>query len=130
VPRILSGVQPTGNTPSRGVARWHSEQLRRILLSARMVGKREYGGEVYNLSDVPPIFDEDTWHRIGDKLAQRTHRSGPAEKRLLSSIALCGVCERTLTSVTPKSGKFTYACRPHFEGDGACRQDIGAGHAG
>ncbi len=119
---IAADLTDRGVLTSRGNTRWHSEQLRRILLSARMVGKREYGGELYDLRDVPPIFDEETWQRICDKLAERTHRSGPVEKRLLSTIALCGVCVRTLTSATPKSGKFTYACRPKFEGDGACRK--------
>jgi site-specific DNA recombinase len=107
---------------SRGHTRWHSEQLRRILQSPRMIGKREYGGELYEMQDVPSIFDEETWQRICDKLAQRTHSSGPVEKRLLSTIALCGVCGRTLTSAIPKSGKFCYACKPHSEGDGACRK--------
>src|SRR6266540_2632248 len=119
---IAADLTDRGVLTSRGNTRWHSEQLRRILLSARMVGKREYGGELYDLRDVPPIFDEETWQHICDKLAERTHRSGPVEKRLLSTIALCGVCVRTLTSATPKSGKFTYACRPKFEGDGACRK--------
>jgi site-specific DNA recombinase len=106
-----------------GKAHWNSHVLRRMLLSPRMVGKREYGGTLYELEGVPPIFDQETWEKLCAVLASRTTRSGPVEQHLLSSIALCGICKRTLASSTSgrKSVK-TYVCRPRFEGDEACRK--------
>jgi site-specific DNA recombinase len=118
-------LKPSGKT------NWNSNVLRRMLLSPRMVGKREYGGALYELEGVPPIFDEETWEKLCAVLASRTTRSGPVEQHLLSSIALCGVCGRSLASSTSgrKSVK-TYVCRPHFEGDDACRKiSISAPHA-
>jgi site-specific DNA recombinase len=110
-------LKPSGKT------NWNSNVLRRMLLSARMVGKREYYDTLYELEGVPPIFDEETWEKLCAVLASRTTRSGPVEQHLLSSIALCGVCGRTLASSTSgrKSVK-TYVCRPRFEGDNACRK--------
>lgn len=110
-------LKPSGKT------HWNSNVLRRMLLSPRMVAKREYGGALYELEGVPPIFDEETWEKVRAVLASRTTRSGPVEQHLLSSIALCGVCGRPLASSTSgrKSVK-TYVCRPRFEGDDACRK--------
>jgi site-specific DNA recombinase len=114
-----------------GKANWNSYRLRGMLTSPRMVGKREYGGTLYVLERVPPIFDEETWEKLCVVLAKRGARSGPVETHLLSSIALCGVCKRTMASSTSgrKSVK-TYVCRPQFEGDQACRKiSVSAPHA-
>jgi hypothetical protein len=96
--------------------------VRRILTSARMVGKREYGGKLYVGDGVPPIFDEETWERICAAIKGRANVVGPRVTHLLSSIGLCDVCERTVSGHAPGKGKWTYVCRPHFEGDGACRK--------
>jgi DNA invertase Pin-like site-specific DNA recombinase len=114
-----------------GKTHWNSNVLRRMLLSPRMIGKREYGGMLYELEGVPPIFDEETWEKLCAVLAKRGARSGPVETHLLSSIVLCGICKRTLASATSgrKSVK-TYVCRPRFEGDEACRRiSVSAPHA-
>jgi site-specific DNA recombinase len=110
-------LKPSGKT------NWNSNVLRRMLLSPRMVAKREYDGTLYPLEGVPPIFDQETWEKLCAVLASRSTRSGPVEQHLLSSIALCGVCGRPLASSTSgrKSVK-TYVCRPRFEGDNACRK--------
>jgi len=116
---------------ARGRTNWNSHVLRRMLLSPRMVGKREYGGTLYPLEGVPPIFDEETWEKVRAKLESRGKRSGPIEQHLLSSIALCGICKRTLASSTSgRKSVPTYVCRPRFEGDDACRKiSVSAPHA-
>jgi site-specific DNA recombinase len=60
-----------------GKTLWNSNRLRTMLTSARMVGKREYGGTLYELEGVPPIFDEETWEKLCAVLASRSVRSGP-----------------------------------------------------
>jgi site-specific DNA recombinase len=114
-----------------GKTNWNSYRLRGTLTSPRMVGKREYDETLYDLEGVPPIFDHEMWEKLCDVLAKRGARSGPVETHLLSSIALCGICQRTLSSATSgrKSVK-TYVCRPRFEGDQACRKiSVSAPHA-
>jgi hypothetical protein len=96
-----------------------------------MVGKREFDGTLYEIEGAPSIFDQETWEKLCGVLAKRGARSGPVETHLLSSIALCGMCKRTLASATSgrKSVK-TYVCRPRFEGDQACRKiSVSAKHA-
>lgn len=114
-----------------GKANWNSNRLRNMLTSPRMVAKREYGGNFYELEGVPPIFDTATWEKVRDALTARTTRSGPVEQHLLSSIALCGLCDRPLASSTSgKKSVKTYVCRPRFEGDDACRKiSVSAPHA-
>jgi Recombinase zinc beta ribbon domain len=58
-------------------------------------------------------------------------RSGPIETHLLSSIALCGICGRTLAYATSgRKANPSYVCRPRFEGDNACRKiSVSAPHA-
>jgi site-specific DNA recombinase len=114
-----------------GKTNWNSYRLRGTLTSPRMVGKRERNGSLYELEGVPPIFDEVTWEKLCAVLAKRGARSGPVETHLLSGMALCGICKRTLASATSgrKSVK-TYVCRPRFEGDEACRRiSVSARHA-
>jgi site-specific DNA recombinase len=129
--RVLDGEAPhsiardltqRGVPTSKGNLRWHSEQVRRILTSARMIGQREYGGQLYVLEGVPPILDEDTWQRVCATIEGRASNPGPRVTHLLSSLAVCGVCGRTLAAAVPGQGKPTYVCRPHFEGDQACRK--------
>jgi DNA invertase Pin-like site-specific DNA recombinase len=118
--------KPNGNT------RWGSNVLRRMLLSPRMVGERQYGDKLYDLHGVPPIFeDREEWERICAKLASRGKRSGPMETHLLSSIAQCGLCDRTLAYHTSgRKSSPAYVCRPRFEGDKACRKiSVSAPHA-
>lgn len=114
-----------------GKTHWNSHVLRRMLLSPRMIGKREYGGTLYDLEDGAPIFDEATWEKLCAVLAKRGARSGPMETHLLSSIALCGICKRTMASSTSgRKNVKTYVCRPRFEGDQACRKiSVSAPHA-
>jgi site-specific DNA recombinase len=114
-----------------GKTHWNSSVLRRMLLNPRMVGKREYGGTLYKMEGAPSIFDQEAWEKLCAVLAKRGARSGPVETHLLSSIALCGMCKRTLASATSgRKNVKTYVCRPSFEGDQACRKiSVSAQHA-
>jgi site-specific DNA recombinase len=114
-----------------GKTNWNSYRLRGTLTSPRMVGKREHRGSLYELEGVPAIFDEETWEKLCAVLAKRGARSGPMETHLLSSIALCGICKRTLAYKTSgRKANPSYVCRPRFEGDKACRKiSVSAPHA-
>jgi DNA invertase Pin-like site-specific DNA recombinase len=99
---------PTGNT------RWNPDVLRRMLLSPRMVGMRDYQGERFPLVGVPPVFDDETHARICAALERRVTVTDRAVIHLLSAIALCGNCGWTvLTNHSGKRSTLVYACRPH-----------------
>jgi DNA invertase Pin-like site-specific DNA recombinase len=103
----------TGNT------QWQHDVLRQMLLSARMVGKREYDGALIDLPDVPAILPEHLWRQVCEKLAPKRQRVGRRESRQLSNIALCGICGLPLTGDTD-DGAFTYVCKKRPAEPGAC----------
>jgi site-specific DNA recombinase len=101
-----------------GGTRWHPDVLRRMLLSARMVGMRDYQGERYALEGVPPIFDAETHARVCAALERRVTVTDRAVIHLLSAIALCGNCGRAvITHMSGRQKVRTYACKPRFNGD-------------
>jgi len=106
----------TGNTL------WRHGVLRDMLLSARMVGKREYGGTLIDMPDVPAILSEYLWRQVREKLAPGANRAGRREGRQLSNIAVCEVCGLTLIGDVDSggNGELTYACRKRPAEPGAC----------
>jgi DNA invertase Pin-like site-specific DNA recombinase len=111
-----------------GRTKWHPEVLTRMLTSARMVGMREYGGKLYPLADVPPIFEREEWERICAKLERHARPQGPGEQRLLSNIALCECLSHVIAGGRQARGRrshdlaeFSYRCRPRRKGrEGGC----------
>ena len=59
-----------------GNGRWHQKVLRRILISPRMVGKREYEGAFIDIEYMPAILPEELWRRVRTKLLNNAKR-GP-----------------------------------------------------
>jgi DNA invertase Pin-like site-specific DNA recombinase len=108
-----------GVPTATGKSHWQHDVLRQMLLSARMVGKREYDGTLIDLPDVPPILPEDLWRQVCEKLAPHTRRTGRRESRQLSNIALCGICGLTLIGDTDE-GVPTYVCKKRPAAPRAC----------
>jgi site-specific DNA recombinase len=102
----------TGNTT------WQHDVLRQMLLSARMVGKREYDDAVIDLPEVPAILPEQLWQQVRDKLTPK-HRPGRRENRQLSNIVLCGVCGLPMIGDTDDGAK-TYVCKKRPAEPEAC----------
>jgi site-specific DNA recombinase len=113
---------------TRGTTFWSSEVLLRMLRSPRMVGMREYGGELHDMHDVPPIFEREEWERIVAKL---THGPRPpTTQRMLTNLALCDGCLHPVRAGDGQAKgrrsrdpeEFSYRCRPAIKGvrDGAC----------
>jgi DNA invertase Pin-like site-specific DNA recombinase len=107
-----------GIPTATGRTTWQHDVLRQILLSARMVGKREYDDAVIDLPDVPAILPEQLWQRVRDKLTPK-QRSGRRENRELSNIVLCGSCGLSMVGDTDDGAK-TYACKKRPAEPGAC----------
>jgi DNA invertase Pin-like site-specific DNA recombinase len=104
-----------------GGSLWHRKVLTRILVSPRMVGKREYEGALIDIDYMPPILPEELWRRVSKKLLERPSRQGRRESRELTNIALCGICSLPLiSSVDTKRGQPVYACRRRPSQPGTC----------
>jgi site-specific DNA recombinase len=101
-----------------GKTTWQHDVLRQMLLSARMIGKREYDDALIDLPDVPAILPEELWQRVRDKLTPR-QRPGRRENRQLSNIVLCGLCGLPMVGGID-DGTRTYNCRKRPAEPGAC----------
>jgi len=101
-----------------GNGRWHQKVLRRILISPRMVSKREYEGALIDIEYMPAILPEELWQRVRAKLLNNPKR-GPGESRELTNIALCGVCGLPLVAQIDRAGP-VYLCKKRPSQPGAC----------
>jgi site-specific DNA recombinase len=97
---------PNGNT-------WRNVNIRRCLLSPRMVGMRSYHGTLYP-GDFEPILTTEEWHAVKAILedpGRLKYERGGVAKNLLTGIVHCGVCDTKL-SVRQMHGKRIYYCSP------------------
>jgi len=110
-----------GIPTAQGKTQWRQDVLRNILMSPRMVAKRGYEGDLFDLVDVPPILDLDTWERVRSALAARSFKTGRKEARLLTNIAVCASCDEPLTGGNVHyTSKPTYVCRKRPNHQNAC----------
>jgi DNA invertase Pin-like site-specific DNA recombinase len=117
--RITTDWTARGILTATGKTLWRHSTLREILLSARMIGKREYDGTLIDLPDVPAIMPEYLWRQVCEKLGPRYTRLGRRESRQLSNIALCGICRLALIGDTD-DGTPIYVCKKRPAEPGAC----------
>jgi site-specific DNA recombinase len=126
--RILKGDGKTtvaddwnrrGITTAQGKV-WRAGTLGTILTSPRMIGKREYGGSLFDLEGVPPILDVKTWERLCAKLEERATQQVPKMTRLVSGIAICGGCESPVIGSQDTGSVRTYICRSRPAAPKAC----------
>jgi site-specific DNA recombinase len=98
---------------------WHQKVLRRMLISPRMVGKREHDGAFVDVDYMPAILDdEELWRRVRGRLLDNPRR-GPGESRELTNIAACGICSLPLVSQSDRAGPI-YICKKRPPQPGAC----------
>jgi site-specific DNA recombinase len=109
-----------GIPTSTGKPLWRHSTLRETLLTARMVGKREYDGALIDLHEVPAILHEHLWRQVCEELGPRYARLGRRESRQLSNIAMCGLCGLPLIGDKDNKGTPTYVCQKRPAQPGAC----------
>jgi DNA invertase Pin-like site-specific DNA recombinase len=102
-----------------GKKRWHHKVLRDILISPRMVGKREHEGALIDIEYMPPILPEELWRRVTKKVLEKP-KKGRGESRELTNIAVCGICSLPLISSGDSKRGPVYACRKRPSQPGAC----------
>jgi site-specific DNA recombinase len=103
----------------RGGSIWWHGNLREMLRSARMIGKREYDGALITMPGVPPILDEELWRQVREILAPTYRTMGRRESRQCSNLALCSVCGLPLVSNIDE-GRPTYTCKKRRSQPAAC----------
>ena len=99
-------------TPSGGL--WHNVNLRRTLLSPRVVGLRAHNGMLHegDPEQFTPIFTREEWEAIKAILedpVRYKYLGGGQPRHLLTGVVYCGLCGTRLT-VRRRYGKRRYYC--------------------
>lgn len=99
--------------------RWQPSNLSRLLQSAKLIGMRDYKGELFQGS-WPPVLERADWERCCAVLRQA--RKGPtARKHILTGLLVCGRCGSKLTGGSSVGDHRSYAClNPLRGGCGRC----------
>ena len=105
---------------------WRNNTLRNMLLSSRMIGKREHNGVLYdgNPKDIPPILTEAKWYAVKAVLedpSRRTTMRAGVPAHLCTGLLFCGVCGRPLrarmmTGKTRHPYRVYYCASPNVRG--------------
>jgi site-specific DNA recombinase len=96
-------------TPAGG--KWHNVNLRRMLLSPRLIGLREHNGQLYpgNWEPIITVEEYEAVKAILEDPARYRYERGGLPKRLLSGVAFCGLCGNKL-SVRKRYDNRIYYC--------------------
>lgn len=100
---LFSGVV----NPQTGKAtQWDHSGVRAVLRNPRYYGMRAHNGEVVGRAQWPAIVSEPTWRAVNAILTSSAAEHKPhGGRRLLTSIAICAVCESQIISGGNKAGK-------------------------
>jgi DNA invertase Pin-like site-specific DNA recombinase len=118
IARIVADWKGRNILTGQGKA-WSPATLKRILVNPRMVGCREFGGQVFDMR-TPVIFERSEWEMLCAKLEERSQHNGPRESHLCSNIAVCSVCTRPLITCHDGKGRAAYACKRRPVEPSAC----------
>lgn len=116
--------------PTTGRRVWLSSNLDQILTSPRIAGWRQapkgrssrVPGQFLARAQWPPIVSRRAVARAQELMADPTRRPG-SHCRLLTGIAVCGICRQPLRLVRHRGKPARYACQP-----GSSRTDARCGH--
>lgn len=90
---------------------WDSSGVKRVLMSPRVSGRREYRGEFFE-AVWPPIITPEQSDRLRRKLGSRTPRDRRAPRRYLLTGGLlrCGRCDAAMVARPDAKGRRRYVC--------------------
>ncbi len=116
---VASDLNSRGVRTSKGND-WNTTGLKKVLMSARISGRREYGGEFFDAIWAGIISPEQS-DRLRRKLGSRNRSTSRAPRRYLLTGGLlrCGRCEIPMVSRPNSKGDRRYVCSPD-PGDGGC----------
>jgi site-specific DNA recombinase len=106
---VVDWMKQGEQTPTGG--KWHNVNLRRMLLSPRLVGMRRHVGKLYPGTWEPIIAQEDyeAIKAILEDPARYKYERGGLPRHLLSGMAHCGLCDNKL-SVRKRYNNRIYYC--------------------
>lgn len=104
--------------PPLTITPWSPTALRGLMANPRLDGTRIYKGEIVGKGDWQPALSEGTARQLRDLLTDPLRRTSPGNvaRNLLTGIARCGLCDRTVSikivSQTGRPKRARYWCEP------------------
>ena len=118
VAHIAADLNSRGLTTSRG-GQWNARNLTRMMARPRNGGHVEHNGR--NVGTIPgePVLDAETYEALHAQITARRRGRRPTGRYLLTGLARCSKCKRTMNGATnTRSGARIYRCPPQLGGCG------------
>jgi hypothetical protein len=95
---LYSGQEKWSQPRPRQLAEWSHDTVRLVLKNPRYAGLRAFRGQIVASAKWPAIVDEETWRAAVAVLSDpaRSKDAARRDQRLLTGVALCGVCGHTV----------------------------------
>lgn len=91
-------------------ARWTGTSVSRCLRKHRYAGIRAHRGEIVGDAVWPALLDRETWHAAQAVMNDPNRRPIRGDQRLLTGVALCGVCAGPIHAGGGATGRGVYRC--------------------
>lgn len=118
VAHIAADLNRRGLTTSRGGA-WNARNLTRMMARPRNGGHVEHNGRIVGTMPGEPVLDADTYEALQALITTRRRGRRPTGRYLLTGIARCSTCKRTMNGATnTRTGARVYRCPPQLGGCG------------
>lgn len=115
---IAADLNERGERTTRG-GTFSARNLTRMMARLRNGGHVEHNGRIVGTIPGEPVLDKDTYEALQGDIARRRRGRRPTGRYLLTGIARCSKCDRTMNGATnTRSGARTYRCPPQLGGCG------------
>ena len=118
IAHIAADLNERGETTSRG-GTWNARNLTRMMARPRNGGHVEHDGRIVGTIPGEPVLDADTYDALQAQITARRRGRRPTGRYVLTGIARCGKCKRTMNGATnTRTGSRIYRCPPQLGGCG------------
>lgn len=102
---------PQGRHGTGELVEWGQANISHTLRNPRYCGLRAYKHEIQGKAQWPALVDEETWYAAQAILRDPARRPNRGDKRLLTGVALCGICGVPVWAGGGAPGRGVYRCR-------------------
>jgi site-specific DNA recombinase len=92
------------------ISRWDGGTVSRCLRKPRYAGLRAHEGVIIGEAVWPPLVDIDTWHTAQAIMNNPTRRPPRGDQKLLTGVAVCGICGGPVHAGGGAPGRGVYRC--------------------
>lgn len=102
---------PQGARGTGAPISWGQSNLSRTVRNPRYAGLRTHKGAITGKAEWDALVDDETWYGAQAVLKAPGRRPNRGDKRLLTGVALCGVCDVPVWAGGGATGRGVYRCR-------------------